>query len=74
MDFIINTVSAQHSLDPFLTVLKTNGKMCLVGIPEKPLEVMPVLLTTGKLRYLSADLVQIIAPAISGIFLIYEVL
>lgn len=72
IDFIINTVSAQHSLDPFLSVLKTNGKMCLVGIPEKPLEVMPVLLTTGKLIYPSADLVQIIAPSISAIFTCIE--
>jgi len=48
IDFIIDTVSAQHPLEPYLKVLKTNGKMCLVGIPEKPLQLLPVMLTSGR--------------------------
>jgi uncharacterized zinc-type alcohol dehydrogenase-like protein len=35
-DFILNTVSASHPLDPFIETLKRDGTMCLVGAPEHP--------------------------------------
>ena len=35
-DFILNTVSAPHNLDSFLTLLKRDGTMCMVGVPEHP--------------------------------------
>jgi uncharacterized zinc-type alcohol dehydrogenase-like protein len=35
-DFILNTVAASHNLDPFVQLLKRDGTMCLVGIPENP--------------------------------------
>jgi uncharacterized zinc-type alcohol dehydrogenase-like protein len=35
-DFILNTVAASHDLDAFLTLLKRDGTMCLVGAPEHP--------------------------------------
>ncbi len=35
-DFIINTVSATHNLDPFVELLKRDGTMCLLGAPEHP--------------------------------------
>lgn len=37
MDFILDTVAYAHSLDPYLRLLKTNGKLVTVGIPEKRL-------------------------------------
>ncbi|PZL94708.1 hydroxyacid dehydrogenase [Pantoea graminicola] len=33
-DFILNTVAAQHDLNPFITLLKLDGNMTLVGAPE----------------------------------------
>jgi len=36
LDFILNTVSAQHNLDVYLNLLKRDGTMCLVGAPEHP--------------------------------------
>ncbi|AER34490.1 MULTISPECIES: NAD(P)-dependent alcohol dehydrogenase [Pantoea] len=33
-DFILNTVAAQHDLNPFITLLKRDGNMTLVGAPE----------------------------------------
>ncbi len=33
-DFILNTVAASHNLDDFTTLLKRNGAMTLVGVPE----------------------------------------
>lgn len=33
-DFILNTVAASHNLDAFTKLLKLDGTMCLVGVPE----------------------------------------
>ena len=33
-DFILNTVAASHNLDAFTTLLKRDGTLCLVGVPE----------------------------------------
>ncbi|MGN6315650.1 NAD(P)-dependent alcohol dehydrogenase [Trinickia sp.] len=33
-DLIINTVAAQHDLNPFIQLLKRDGTMTLVGVPE----------------------------------------
>ena len=33
-DFILNTVAASHDLDAFTRLLKRDGAMCLVGVPE----------------------------------------
>ncbi|THG06415.1 hypothetical protein TEA_030172 [Camellia sinensis var. sinensis] len=38
LDGIIDTVSAVHSLLPLLGLLKSHGKLVLVGAPEKPFE------------------------------------
>jgi len=36
LDLIVNTVAAPHDLDAFLTLLKRDGTMVLVGAPESP--------------------------------------
>jgi len=38
-DFILDTVSAEHDLNMYLNLLRMNGAMVIVGIPEKPAEV-----------------------------------
>jgi alcohol dehydrogenase (NADP+) len=35
-DLILDTVSAPHSLDDYLTLLKQDATMCLVGLPDTP--------------------------------------
>ena len=35
-DFILNTVAASHDLDAYTHLLKRNGTMTLVGVPENP--------------------------------------
>lgn len=35
-DFILNTVAAPHNLDAFITLLKRDGTMTLVGAPSSP--------------------------------------
>ncbi|RWR74092.1 putative mannitol dehydrogenase [Cinnamomum micranthum f. kanehirae] len=46
MDGIIDTVSAIHPLLPLIDLLKYNGKLVMVGAPDRPLElpVFPLLL------------------------------
>ncbi len=36
LDFIVNTVAAPHSLDPYLNSLKRDGVLILVGAPASP--------------------------------------
>ena len=36
IDFILNTVAASHDLDAFTMLLKRDGTMTLVGVPEHP--------------------------------------
>jgi len=38
---IIDTVSAPHDLNPYLNVLRRDGVLVQVGVPDKPLEVGP---------------------------------
>ncbi|OAY33504.1 probable mannitol dehydrogenase [Manihot esculenta] len=48
MDGIIDTVSAIHPLLPLLALLKSHGKLILVGAPEKPLELPAFALLMGR--------------------------
>lgn len=38
-DFIIDTVSADHDINIYLSLIKLDGTLCLVGAPENPLQV-----------------------------------
>ncbi|KAI4325983.1 hypothetical protein MLD38_031342 [Melastoma candidum] len=46
MDGVLDTVSAYHSIVPLFSLLKTNGKVVLLGAPQKPLELpaFPVIM------------------------------
>lgn len=48
MDGIIDTVSATHPLMPLFGLLKNNGKLIMVGAPEKPLELYTFPLIMGR--------------------------
>lgn len=49
LDGIIDTVSAVHALLPLIGLLKSHGKLVMVGAPEKPLEIHMFPLLMGKL-------------------------
>lgn len=40
-DFIIDTVSAPHAVDPYLEALKRDGTYCQVGLPDRPPVINP---------------------------------
>ncbi len=43
-DFILDTVSAPHDINPYLEALKRDGTYCQVGLPEKPPVIDPGIL------------------------------
>lgn len=48
LDFILDTVSAHHSLGPTLELLKVNGTLVIVGAPDKPIDLPSFPLIFGK--------------------------
>ena len=53
LDFILDTVSTRHSLNPYLRALKLDGTLCCLGIPAS-MDFSPVLLTMGRRRLASS--------------------
>jgi uncharacterized zinc-type alcohol dehydrogenase-like protein len=47
-DFILDTASAKHDLDPYLSLLKQDGTITLVGLPEHPPEINMFSLITKR--------------------------
>lgn len=60
-DFILNTVAASHDLDAFLALLKRDGTMTLVGVPEFPHPSPSVANLIFKRRHLAGSLIGGIA-------------
>jgi uncharacterized zinc-type alcohol dehydrogenase-like protein len=50
LDFIIDTVSAAHNVDKELHLLRRDGTLCLVGMPETPMEISAASLVSGRKR------------------------
>ncbi|GJW74961.1 probable cinnamyl alcohol dehydrogenase 6 [Tanacetum coccineum] len=48
LDFILDTVSGPHSLGPTLELLKVNGTLVLLSVPDKPVELPSFPLILGK--------------------------
>ncbi|MBS1557134.1 MAG: NAD(P)-dependent alcohol dehydrogenase [Bacteroidetes bacterium] len=55
-DFILNTISATHDYNSFLSLLKTNGTMVLVGVPPQAVPVQAFNLIGGR-RSLAGSLI-----------------
>ncbi len=47
-DFILSTVSADLPWDEYMNALRPQGKLCIVGIPEKPISVISWNLIAGE--------------------------
>ncbi|KAG6645740.1 hypothetical protein I3843_08G137700 [Carya illinoinensis] len=47
-DGILDTVSAVHSIQPLIDLLKSHGKLVIVGVPDKPLELPVFPLIMGR--------------------------
>ena len=56
LDFILNTISADHDVNLYLSLLKIDGEMTMVGAPEKPVSVSSFALLFGR-KKLSGSLI-----------------
>ncbi len=56
-DLIVNTVAAPHDLDAFITLLKRDGTMTLVGAPSSPHPSQSVMNLIGKRRAIAGSMI-----------------
>jgi uncharacterized zinc-type alcohol dehydrogenase-like protein len=47
-DFILDCVSAEHDMNAYLSLLRRDGTLCLVGAPENPLQIAAFALLAGR--------------------------
>ena len=47
-DFILDTVSAEHDFNMYLSLLRTDGALICVGVPPKPAEIAAFSLLGGR--------------------------
>jgi uncharacterized zinc-type alcohol dehydrogenase-like protein len=54
-DFILDTVAAPHDLDAYLKLLKRDGTLCLVGLPDAPNPAPSAFALIGRRRRLAGS-------------------
>ena len=47
-DFIVDCVSAPHDVNSYLNLLRRDGTLCLVGLPDQPVSVSPFSVITNR--------------------------
>jgi uncharacterized zinc-type alcohol dehydrogenase-like protein len=55
-DFILDCVSAPHDINPYMSLLRLNGTLCQVGLPDRATSVAPFSLITNR-RSLSGSMI-----------------
>jgi uncharacterized zinc-type alcohol dehydrogenase-like protein len=55
-DFILDCVSAEHNLNEYLNLLRLDGTLCSVGLPEQPLSIAPFAILANR-RSLSGSMI-----------------
>jgi uncharacterized zinc-type alcohol dehydrogenase-like protein len=55
-DFILDCVSAPHDVNQYLRLLRLDGTVCLVGLPEKPLGVEAFALTSYRVALAGSNI------------------
>ncbi|HRP32986.1 MAG TPA: NAD(P)-dependent alcohol dehydrogenase [Agriterribacter sp.] len=51
LHFIVDCISAQHDVNAYLSLLKTDGTLALVGAPEHPLPIAPFSLIPARKNF-----------------------
>jgi len=49
LDYIIDTVPAFHPLEPYLALLRVNGKLIMVGVINQPMQFITPMVMLGEL-------------------------
>jgi uncharacterized zinc-type alcohol dehydrogenase-like protein len=47
-DFILDCISAPHDVNAYLNLLRLDGTMCLVGLPDQPVTIAPFAIITNR--------------------------
>jgi uncharacterized zinc-type alcohol dehydrogenase-like protein len=47
-DFILDCVSAPHDMNAYLGLLRRDGTLCLVGLPDQPVSISPFAIITNR--------------------------
>jgi alcohol dehydrogenase (NADP+) len=47
-DFILDCVSAPHDMNAYLNLLRRDGTLCLVGLPDQPVSISPFAIITNR--------------------------
>ena len=55
LDFVLDCVSAPHNVADYLNLLRLDGTMCLVGLPETPLTIPPFSVTHHRRSFAGSD-------------------
>ena len=55
-DFILDCVSAPHDINAYLGLLRLDGTLCSVGLPEQPLSVAPFAILANR-RSLASSMI-----------------
>ena len=55
-DFILDCVSAPHNMNEYLNLLRLDGTLCSVGLPEQPLSIAPFAILANR-RSLSGSMI-----------------
>ncbi len=55
LDFVLDCVSAPHNVADYLNLLRLDGTMCLVGLPETPLAIPPFSVTHLRRSFAGSD-------------------
>ncbi len=50
-DFILDCVSAEHDVQPYMALLKRDGTLCTVGIPSAPIAIHAFAVAGGRKRF-----------------------
>jgi uncharacterized zinc-type alcohol dehydrogenase-like protein len=55
-DFVLDCVSAEHNINEYLNLLRLDGTLCSVGLPEQPLSIAPFAILANR-RSLSGSMI-----------------
>lgn len=55
-DFILDCVSAEHDINSYLNLLRLDGTLCSVGLPDRPLSIAPFAILANR-RSLSGSMI-----------------
>lgn len=51
LDYVLDTIPSAHPLEPYLSLLKVNGQLVVLGVVPSPLQFITSMLILGRILY-----------------------